>query len=186
MKDVKIILADNDIDLIEYLPDNYNGKNIKNLLSILDEEIYITNQYADSIGNQSIIKEATFGLIDWEKILGIQYNPSDSLEDRRAVIGGRLRGFGTTTKAMIQNTAEAFSDGAVDIIEHPEDFSFTVKFVGTIGIPDDMQSFIEMLDNIKPAHLIYDFAYSYLLVRDIHNVMTIKELEETQLSNFAF
>ncbi|GAA0717265.1 hypothetical protein GCM10008905_02740 [Clostridium malenominatum] len=51
----------------------------------------------------------------------------------------------------------------MQILEHPESYSFTVKFIGTKGIPRNLAAFKDMLDNIKPAHLSYDFKYTYTL-----------------------
>ena len=62
---------------------------------------------------------------------------------------------------MIKETAEAFSGGEVDVIEYPEESKFIVKFIGVKGIPRNMQGFIDMLETIKPAHLGYEFKYTF-------------------------
>ena len=43
------------------------------------------------------------------------------------------------TKAMIQNVAESFSNGAVDILEYSSEYRFEIKFTGTLGIPPNME-----------------------------------------------
>jgi len=62
---------------------------------------------------------------------------------------------------MIKQTAEAFSGGDVDVIEDNPHHFFVVRFVGIKGIPRNMQSFVSMLEDIKPAHLAYRFEYRY-------------------------
>ena len=62
---------------------------------------------------------------------------------------------------MINNTAEAFRGGEVDIIENFEDYSFIVKFVGVKGIPQNITLFKQMIEEIKPAHLSYELAFTY-------------------------
>ena len=86
---------------------------------------------------------------------------SISYEERRERILAKKRGNGTTTKAMIKNTAEAFSGGEVEVIENFSDYSFIVKFVGIKGIPKNLTLFKNMIEEIKPAHLNYELAFTY-------------------------
>lgn len=118
----------------------------------LDEEELLKQFFVDT---------ATWGLIYWENQYGITIDLNKSYEDRREVIKAKMRGSGTTTRQMIKNTAEAFSGGECDVIMHPENYSFTVQFIGIKGIPKNMEAFKQMLEDIKPAHLAYDFKYTY-------------------------
>ena len=150
------------VDLVQYLTSNYqDGENIKKLLEIIEYELGELKHFSIGLGIQSSIDKATWGIRRWEEELGIEYNPSMSYEERREIIKARLRGRGTTTKAMIKNTAESFSGGEVDVIEYPEEYTFVVKFIRVKGIPRNMQGFIDMLETIKPAHLTYEFKYTY-------------------------
>lgn len=110
---------------------------------------------------QCFTDTATWGLELWEKEYGINTDISKSYEERREILKAKKRGHGTVTKKMIKETAEAFSGGEVDIIEHPESYSFIVQFIGIKGIPKNLAGFKDMLDMIKPAHLSYDFKYTY-------------------------
>ena len=58
---------------------------------------------------------------------------------------------------MIVDTAKAFSGGDVEVLEDAANHRFVVRFVGVKGIPRNMQGFINMLEEIKPAHLVYAF-----------------------------
>lgn len=116
---------------------------------------------ADELLKQMFVDTSTWGLIYWENQYGIPVDLNKSYEDRREVIKAKLRGSGTTTVQMIKNTAEAFSGGECNVIQHPENYSFTVQFVGIKGIPKNMGAFKQMLEDIKPAHLAYDFKYTY-------------------------
>lgn len=149
-------------DLMAYMPDYYhNSRVVINELNSQSYEVGKLLVTLDDIEKQLYINTATWGLEIYEKIYGIETNLNASYEDRREVIKAKMRGQGTITKAMIKNTAEAFSGGEVEIIEHPEDYYFIVKFVGVKGIPRNMSAFINMLEDIKPAHLDYELQYSY-------------------------
>ena len=73
----------------------------------------------------------------------------------------RLRGMGAVGKNVLIRAAAAFSGGDVDVIEYPAEHRFVVKFIGTLGIPKNMASFIEMVEDVKPAHLAYTFEYTF-------------------------
>ncbi len=45
--------------------------------------------------------------------------------------------------------------------EHSGGHSFDIQFVGTIGIPPNMDDLTAAVEEIKPAHLAYTFIYVY-------------------------
>jgi len=109
------------------------------------------------------VATATWGLALWENILGLETDVSKPYEYRRTCIMSKLRGAGTTTVKMIKNVAESFTNGQVEVTEHPEEYRFTVTFVDKHGIPpnyDDLQAAIE---EIKPAHLAVEYVLKYLI-----------------------
>ena len=124
-------------------------------------ELGLLNYQLEDIKNQFHIDTATWGLDWWEDKYGIEINKLSSYEDRREVVKAKKRGRGTTTIAMLKKTAIAFSGGEANTIEHNSEYRFTVHFISIKGIPKNMQSFKDMLEIIKPAHLAYDFAYTY-------------------------
>ena len=124
-------------------------------------ELGLLKYQLDDIKKQFRIDTATWGLDWWEDKYGIKTNYLLSYEDRREIVKAKKRGRGTTTKAMIKNTAESFSGGECNVIEHNSEYYFTIHFIGVKGIPRNMQAFKDMLEIIKPAHLGYVFMYTY-------------------------
>lgn len=149
-------------DLVQYLP-LYERKSVvfKEILGAIEKEFGILGFNIKDLERQMEIDTATWGLAIYEKELGLNTNLSLSYEERREIVKAKTRGAGTTTKTMIKNTAEAFSGGEVDVIDYPRESRFVVQFIGILGIPRNMQNFIEMLETIKPAHLAYSFKYTY-------------------------
>lgn len=160
-------IPDSDIELRDpnlmlLLPWYYKSNvTIEGLQNSIAKELGKIYYNLEDLINQLFIDTATWGLSIYEKQLGLQTNLSLSYEERREIIKAKLWGRGTTTKQMIKDTAEAFSGGEVDVIEYPEESKFIVKFIGIKGIPRNMQGFIDMLETIKPAHLAYEFKYTY-------------------------
>ncbi|MBP3930949.1 MAG: YmfQ family protein [Peptostreptococcaceae bacterium] len=149
-------------NLLEYLPSFYHNSDIvKAFMESNSIEVDILKAYAEDLSKNLYVKTATWGLDLFEEELGLITDKSVSYEERRERILAKKRGNGTTTKAMIKNTAEAFSGGEVEVIEKFNDYSFIVKFVGVKGIPKNLALFKQMLEEIKPAHLNYDLAFTY-------------------------
>ena len=132
-------------------------------------EIYRTQGYEvgqlqhdlEDLIDQCYIVTATWGLPRWEQMFGVATNMSLTYEQRREILMAKLRGQGTRTKKMIEDTAAAFSGGEVKVIEDNPRHLFIIRFIGIKGIPRNMQAFVSMLEDIKPAHLAYRFEYRY-------------------------
>ena len=149
-------------DLLEYLPSFYHNSDvIKTFMESNSIEVDTLKAYVDDLVKNLYVKTATWGLDLFEEELGLATDKSISYEERRERILAKKSGNGTTTKAMIKNTAEAFSGGEVEVIENFNDYSFVVKFVGVKGIPKNLTLFKNMIEEIKPAHLNYELAFTY-------------------------
>lgn len=150
------------VDLSRHAPPFFRG--IREIAAAYQAQGYEAGrlQYAlEDMLRQSSIVTATWGLSRWEGTYGIATNLALTYEQRREILMAKLRGQGTTTRQMIEDTAAAFSGGEVHVTENNQGHYFTIQFVGIKGIPRNMQAFISMLEDIKPAHLAYVFEYRY-------------------------
>ncbi|EHQ92083.1 YmfQ family protein [Desulfosporosinus youngiae] len=149
-------------NLMRYLPEYYRGiREMEKLQETASDEMGLFLYAIDNVLSQYFVDTATWGLNYWESELGLETEPAKPIERRREQIKVKLRGSGTTTQQMIMDTAAAFSGGEVDVMEYPAECRFEVRFIGIKGIPANMPGFIQMLEQIKPAHLGYSFKYSY-------------------------
>ncbi len=148
--------------LIDLLPENYLlSSEVMALQNAID---YFTEAVKDAksdLFNQFDVETATWGLALMEENLQIKTDVSLSEQFRRERIKAKLRGSGTITKSMIEQTAKAYSGGEVEIIENPKLNSFIVKFIGTLGRPDNLEGLTLTIEEIKPAHLSYTFEFIY-------------------------
>lgn len=142
----------------EYLPGIWaDSAEVLAIQDAIEPEVVGVWAARDGLMEQLNVATATWGLKAWERALGLDVDISKPVEYRRTRILSKLRGQGTTTVAMIRNVAESFSNGAVDVIEHPAEYRFEIKFVGTLGIPPNMDDLTAAIEEIKPAHLAYDY-----------------------------
>ncbi len=156
--------------LIDLLPDSYkNSEYVVDLQKAFGEVVDKLVNARDDLFEQLFVRSATWGLTAWEKALGIDTDLSKSYVFRRERIQAKLRGSGTTTKTMINQVAAAYSNGEVLVIEDQSNYSFSIKFIGTKGIPENMTDLIQTIEEIKPAHLSYSFEYTYLTFDEFDN-----------------
>lgn len=149
-------------DLMQYLPSFYNRSRIMHSIQNASaEELGMLTYALDDILRQFFVQTATWGLSIWEQELGMPIDPSKPAARRREQIVAKLRGTGTTTRAMIVAAAAAFSGGEVDVIEYVDEYRFVIRFIGFLGIPPNMAGFAQMIEQIKPAHLACSFEYTY-------------------------
>ena len=75
----------------------------------------------------------------------------------------KLRGTGTTTKQMLLNSIKAFPGGAAEIVEDNQNYKFRIKFNDYYRVPDDISiaEIYIITDELKPAHLAYDYTFTY-------------------------
>ncbi len=149
--------------LIDMMRPNYkNSPQAAELQAALNKQTEKLMNTKDDMLAQLNVRTATWGLGLWEKALGIVTDISKLPDFRRSRIESKLRSQGVTTKIMIKNVAESFSNGIVDVIEHAAEYRFDIKFIGTLGIPPNMDDLIAAIEEIKPAHLAYAFIYTYI------------------------
>lgn len=150
------------VDLMTLLPPTYeDNTTMEELQGILSTDINgLAAKFGETV-NECFVNTANRLLSRYEKIYGLQIDVSKSNEFRRERILAKVRGIGTTTKQMIKDTAAAYSNGEVEVIEDPANNKFIVKFVGTLGIPENMDALTLTIEEIKPAHLSYTFEYSF-------------------------
>lgn len=142
---------------------------MEELQSILSYDINSIIGGLDHTINQCFINTATVLLSRYEKIYGIQVDVSKSNEFRRERIKAKIRGTGTVTKQMIIDTAASFSNGEVEVIEDTANYSFKIKFIGARGIPANMGDLTLTLEEIKPAHLAFEFEFTFLTWNEFDN-----------------
>lgn len=183
---VSVLTSPRGREMFSYLPGYYEtsrvmqadmnakGTELDQLFAALDETL-----------QQFFVRTATWGLDRWESELGIKTDLSKPLDQRRAVVESKLRGSGKFSGRLVKSVAEAYDSGTVDVSFQPADWSFTVKFVDTLGIPPNLNDLRAVIDEIKPAHLAVVYEFSYLLIREIHNVLTLNEIEQIPLNKFA-
>lgn len=136
----------------------------------------------DDIRKQLSVDTATWGLDLYESELGISSDHSKPVEARRSVIKSKMRGAGKVDAALIKMTADAYTNGEVEISFEDK---IIIKMTSYHGVPDNLRDLKKVMREICPAHLDIEYRYRYKLVKEIHNVVTLSEFNAMPLTHFA-
>lgn len=145
---------------IDNINHNFENPITKPFVDAFEIEENILSENVESLRNQFFIESATYGLDNWEKMLGISKNTFDVLT-RRENIKAKMRSKGTTTFTMIKNLCEAYSNGIVEINVDHKNYSFEIVFVSTIGVPLSFEELDRVINEIKPCHLAHSYKFNY-------------------------
>lgn len=154
--------------VIDNMPSYYaNSVVMTNLTDAEDNELARFEQDIQTTLDQFFVNTAEYTLDRWEKEFGIKTNPTKPLAERRSVIKSKMRGSGTVTVSLIENVAESYDGGNVEVTEQADLYQFTVTFVDTRGIPPNLDDLKEAIEKIKPAHLAVTYVFSYLVWNEL-------------------
>ncbi|MEH7389662.1 putative phage tail protein [Bacillus sp. JJ1474] len=169
--------------MIDYLSLDMRKSNIyQEIFKADSRQIDIFNASIEDIKKQLLIDTATWGLAIYEKELKIKTDLNKPLGERRSVIKSKLRGSGKVDHILIKLVADAYSNGDVVVSFNGR---IVVKFTSLYGIPPNLEDVKNALEDIKPAHLAIEYEFNYLLIKEIHNVKTLIEMDQIPLNKFA-
>lgn len=157
--------------LMEYLPEQYQrSAEVRAIQGTLQPEVDALWRRRDGLLDQLDVRKATWGLAFWEKSLGIPPDATKSYDIRRAAIYAKLRARGPTTVAMVRRVVSSYTELDFEIVEHPIDFVFDIKFLGTAYRPETLDGLSEALDEIIPPYVDYDYILIMAAGRLTYNV----------------
>ena len=154
-------------ELKSYLPDRLLSAPVEDFLEAFQPPVTALADTFDGIAEKELFAATAEKWISlWEAAYGIVSDENKSLADRRSRLISKVRGAGTTTAEQIRQVVSSFVNSDCEVIEHPASYSFDVKFVGVVGIPPNMADVKAAIEEIKPAHLAYQFLYLFYCWQD--------------------
>ena len=138
-----------------------------------------------NVADQFFVPTATWGLTEWERLVGITPAAGASLADRRREVIAKLCSTGTTNAEMIRSLAEALTGYGAKVTENFGDYSFSLRFFGeTAGfINIDADLLMRTVEEIKPAHL--RFVIEPITWADLEAAALTWEQLEAQFESWA-
>lgn len=132
--------------------------------------------FCDGVRNNTFFNSLDENGVEWwETQLKITPQTTQTLDDRRATVQAKYLSNGHNAINLIQTICDSWKNGEIEA-----DFvngKIQIQFVGSFGVPTDLQTLKDSIEEIKPAHLPVMWLYRYLLKREIHHVMTKAEMQ---------
>lgn len=143
-----------------YYSDNEQMVKVQDLLTV---EINKAIEGLENTIDQCFVSSADDLLSRFEKLYGIETDITKDLEIRRETIKSKMAGTGTFTKSMLINVLKAFEGGSSEILEQFANYNFTIKFNDYYKVPspDAILEMCKRVDILKPAHLSFDYTFTY-------------------------
>lgn len=128
-----------------------------------------------------------WGLDLWEQMLGLSSYTGKPLDQRRSRIISKIRGMGSVTVKLLKNVAESYVYGVVEVTEHPDTYSFTIKFTDIYGIPPNLEDLKATIEELRPAHLQVDYEFTYLSWYELDSAaITWNDLDQAGFTWYTF
>lgn len=121
----------------------------------------------------------------WEKLLDLKTTVGIELKQRQGEIRAKWLSTGFNCLSLIQNVCDNWQYNNICILAKFEDGFINLYFDGELGVPDNVDSLYSAIELVKPAHIGYKPIFKHLLIKDIHNVKSISEMNEISLDEFA-
>lgn len=154
--------------LKDYLPERLLSMPVADFQDAFQPEIdRLAQEISNTTEYELFASTADKWLPMWEAAYGIPSDPAKPIAERRSRLMSKMRGAGTTTAEMIRQVVASYANSDCEIVEHNDEYRFDVKFVGTVGIPPNMDDVRAALEEIKPAHLAYQFIYLFRTWNDL-------------------
>lgn len=168
------------------------------LINVVYRNDNFINDYTEALGKvfqrlvdfcESVKNNQFFNRLDedgckwWENLLKITPTKNQTIKDRQAKIQAKYLSDGHNEIKLIQNVCDAWQNGEIEA-----DFvngKIQIEFVASYGVPSDLDSLIESIEEIGPAHLPFEILFKYLLIENIDKIKTIEQIEEITLDMFA-
>ena len=171
--------------MLDNLPRQYRrDPTVKALSGAIEGVLAALETEAASVPPQISLDAVTWNLETEERLVGITPAPGATPEERRTALKSKWRAGGKLTIEQVQAVCDAWKNGEV-VVSFPGG-KIRLQFVGAYGVPVDLDALKAAVRLVIPAHLAAEYAIKYLLIRDIHEVMTTSTLETQPLGIFAF
>ena len=153
------------MNLSSVLPDYYeDNETMQELQWILSDETDKLEKSLSKAMNDVFWSKAAGNemLTRYERMFGLFPDVGKSDRYRKERIMARVAGAGTTTASLVQHIAESYTNATVELKENFPEYTVTVWFVGTSGIPGNISDIKESIEEMIPAHLkvLYEYIFN--------------------------
>lgn len=156
--------------LLAHMPEYYYTSDLtKNILTATANEFNRFLINCDQTQKELRIYSAENSLDQYEKDFVLPVSNNYETSYRISKIISKLRGQGIITVERIKDIAEAYSNGKVEVSKIPSEFRLIITFVGTKGIPPNLDDLKNILNSLKAGDWIIEYKFRYTTFEEMKN-----------------
>lgn len=160
-----IVVSERDYftNMLKYLPKYERASTVfREVLKASDRELRNTEQRLEVVERNTFISKAIELLPIYERDIGLENTATLNYQQRREqIISRNIAAFGQTVEETIKAVAAAFSNGEVDVDKTDIPGIYEIKFIGTKGIPSNIEGLKKSIDIIAPGHLQFEYTFTF-------------------------
>lgn len=162
------------IDILRYLPEFLaNDKAFKATNDADSKEHNTIRIDLQELLNQFFIASATYGLADWENLVGIDTDQSLDLDARRQTVMAKLQNPESVTESFLTNLVNRYiADKQGTILSYPEEYRIEILYHG--GQILDYEKLRTAISTYIPAHIGYKLVAITNGFLDVHTAGTVQ------------
>lgn len=111
--------------------------------------------YLEDIYNNIFLDTASWRVDIFEYETNLRYLNDATIEERKQKISAKWRGAGKLTLVLLQDTVKAYTDRVITVELHDDGY-LIFDFTANYGYPKYIDSMLDHLNEVKPAHLGID------------------------------
>lgn len=111
--------------------------------------------------------DTDWGCTLWEKEVGIIPVGDATIDQRKSAIRSAWISKQTCTPALVKKITEDLTGVECNVIEDFPNYKFIIQFIGQYGIVRNSKTLSRQLEEIKPAHLLYELEYKYVIWKEL-------------------
>lgn len=171
--------------LPEIYRDDKESVNTKEI-NVISKSLDKAQNEVDSLEKELFIQTAQgIGLRRAEETYEIDVDINKPIEHRRSYVKSLMVSDDIPIPELVKKVAESYVNGEVEVIEKFNEYLIVIKFVSNYGIPPNLEDCKKALRETIHGHLGIEYQFMYLLIKDIHGVVTLNEMEQIPLHKFA-
>lgn len=148
-----ILLRNDKVDISRYLPKFLaSDKAMFHALAACSTQHEKQRLILDDLSNQFFAQTATWGLAEWERLVGIETDISKSIEERRGIVLEKLKKPPSVTPAFLQSLINRHITDKSGLVEADNEH-YAVNFTIPSGKVPDSDALFADIDTYIPAHL---------------------------------
>lgn len=137
-----------------------NDEFINEISRVSELEKEEAKAFIKSVRDNLFFDSMTWGIELWQKELQLNFTSTMTDAEKISSIKSKMRSTGKASEELIKRICDSWNNGSVNV--DFVDGQIQLEFIDIGGIPSDLNSLEERIEEVKPAHLAINYIFKWL------------------------